>query len=70
MKPQPEQRISDDALRDRLRDYATEFAQLCQTSAPKHVLLNGDGKKHGLNHLNEVIQMIAETNKAEFRVRE
>lgn len=56
--------------RERLKDYAVEFADLARTGATKDQLRNGTNGKHGLNHLNEVFMMLPEGPSAEFKIKE
>ena len=57
--------------RERLKEYAAEFSDLVRSGATKSQLMNGTNGKHGLNHLNEIWMMLADSpNKAEFRIRE
>lgn len=64
--------LTQDQIRDRLRLYAAEFAQLCgQVQVTKTDLLTGTATHHGLNHLTETWMMLSEgPNKAEFPIRE
>ena len=58
-------------LLKRLAAYAGELQQLARLSADKQTLLNGDGTRHGLNHLNELWQMLPDGESSkEFRIRE
>ena len=63
-------KLSDDQIYDRLKEYIGEFSTLVRLRAGKQQLLNGDGSRHGLNHIIEVFQMIPEGQSAEFKVRE
>ena len=56
--------------RERLKDYAVEFADLVRSGASKDQLRNGTNGKHGLNHLNEVFMMLPDGPSAEFRIKE
>ena len=56
--------------RDRLKDYAVEFADLVRSGANKDQLRNGANGKHGLNHINEVFMLLPDGPSAEFRIRE
>ena len=56
--------------RERLKDYAVEFADLVRSGASKDQLRNGTNGKHGLNHLNEVFMMLPDGPTAEFRIKE
>ena len=63
--------LSNDQVMDRLRDCAADFvAMLRAPNVTKTQLLNGDGKRRGLNHVNELFQMLADDPKSEFKVRE
>jgi len=64
--------MDSEEIARRLRDYAMEFATVVRASPlpSREVLLNGRDGKHGLNHLNELVQMVSYSNKAEFVVRE
>lgn len=62
-------KLSNEEIMDRLKDCAAEFVQLARSNAGKQTLLNGDGKRHGLNHLNELWQMLADGKSGEFEVR-
>lgn len=58
-------------LRDRLKEYAAEFSDLCRSGATKQQLRNGVNGKHGINHLIEIFTMLPdEGQSAEFRIRE
>lgn len=51
--------------------YANEFAQLARLGVDKQTLLNGDGNRHGLNHINELFQMLPDSGQSkEFGIRE
>jgi hypothetical protein len=57
--------------RERLKDAAAEFCDLVRSGASKDQLLNGTNGKRGLNHVNELFQMLPESGKsAEFRIKE
>lgn len=56
--------------RERLKDYAVEFADLVRSGASKDQLRNGTNGKHGLNHLNEVFMMLPDGPSAEFKIKE
>ena len=57
-------------LQDRMSTYATEFAQLARLGVDKQTLLNGDGNRHGLNHINELFQMLPDSGQSkEFGIR-
>ncbi len=62
--------LTVDDLQERMKTYAAEYLQLAQQRAAKPVLLNGDGTRHGLNHMLELIQMFPDGNDGEFKVRE
>lgn len=63
--------ISNDDLLQRLAAYAGEVQQMAKQGADKQTLLNGDGLRHGLNHLNELWQMLPDTGQSkEFVIRE
>ena len=62
--------MSQQDPRERLKDYAVEFADLARSGASRDQLLNGDKGKHGLNHLNEVFQMITDGPSPEFKIKE
>jgi hypothetical protein len=58
-------------VRDRLKDYAAEFADLVRSGASKEQLRSGVNGKHGINHLVELFMMLPDTGQsAEFRIRE
>lgn len=63
-------KLTDDQIYERLRTYLGEFSTLVRLRAPKQQLLNGDGSRHGLNHIVETFQMLPEDSSAEFRIRE
>ena len=57
--------------RERLKEYAIEFADLVRSGATKDQLRNGANGKHGLTHINEVFMMLPDgVSKAEFRIKE
>ena len=57
--------------RERLKEAAAEFSDLVRSGATKEQLRNGINGKRGLNHINELWMMLADSpNKAEFRIRE
>lgn len=56
---------------ERLKEYASEFADLARAGANKDQLLNGANGKHGLNSINEIFMMLPNTGQsAEFRIKE
>ena len=62
--------VDNAEIMERLRLYTAEFSALLRSGVPRDLLLNGDGSRHGLNHINELFQMLPSSNKAEFRIRE
>lgn len=62
--------LSADQIRDRLRDYASEFSELCRSNANREQLLNGASGKHGLNHITELVMMLPSIGSGEFQIRE
>lgn len=56
-------------VRDRLRDYANEFADLVRSGATKEQLRNGVNGKHGINHLVETFMMLPDGPSAEFKIK-
>lgn len=62
--------LSNEQVLDRMKDYAAEFLTLLRAGADRRTLLNGDEKRHGLNHLNELFQMLPDNSASEFKVRE
>ena len=63
--------IFSDEVLTKFAAYAGELQQLARMSADKQTLLNGDGTRHGLNHLNELWQMLPDIGQSkEFRIRE
>jgi hypothetical protein len=56
--------------RERLKDYAVEFADLVRSGASKEQLRNGTDGKHGINHLIETFMMLPDGPSAEFKIRE
>ena len=62
--------MPDTDPRERLKDYAVEFADLVRSGASKDQLRNGTNGKHGLNHLNEVFMMLPDGPTAEFKIKE
>lgn len=69
-KPPAGAKLTDEQLRERLRDYAVEFAAMVTIGASKEELLNGSGTKHGLNHMTELWNMLPDSRSGEFKVRE
>lgn len=65
-------RLPDADILDRLRTYASEFLQLARGPTPERdALLNGEGSRHGLNHIMELVQMLPPAaDSGEFKVRE
>lgn len=58
-------------VRDRLRECAAEFLDLCRTGATKDQLRNGANGKHGFNHLAELFMMLPDDGQsAEFKIKE
>ncbi|MDE2103164.1 MAG: hypothetical protein KGL39_38315 [Patescibacteria group bacterium] len=57
-------------IRDKLKDYATEFCDLVRSGANKDQLRNGYNGKHGLNHVIETFLMLPDGSSAEFKIRE
>lgn len=56
-------------VRDKLKDAAAEFSDLVRSGATKQQLLNGANGKRGLNHINELFQMLPDTGQsAEFKI--
>ena len=62
--------LSNDQVRERLRDYTAEFAALLSQNASKDQLRNGANGKHGLNHIVETFMMLPDGPGNEFRIRE
>ena len=56
--------------RERLKDYAVEFADLVRSGASKEQLRNGTDGKHGINHLIDTFMMLPDGPSAEFKIRE
>ena len=64
-------KLPDASVRDRLKDYASEFSDLVRSGATKSQLRNGVNGKHGINHLVETFMMLPDDDKSgEFRIRE
>ncbi len=57
-------------VREKLRNYANEFADLVRSGATKEQLRNGANGKHGINHLVETFMMLPDGPSAEFRIKE
>lgn len=62
--------LTNEQVMDRLRDSAADFLALLRApNVTKTQLLNGDGRRRGLNHVNELFQMLGDDPSAEFKVR-
>lgn len=63
--------VNQDEIEQRLITYAAEFHALTRQRPRRDLLLNGDGTRHGLNHLNELVMMLSDSGQSkEFRIRE
>ncbi len=62
--------LKNEEVRDRLKEFAAEFSDLCRSGATKEQLRNGVNGKHGINHLIETFMMLPDGESNEFRIRE